>query len=64
MRSNYFNNLREGSCFEYRSNGQLEWCGQFKNDERDGLWKYFNSNGVLEKSIMYKNGYQEDVIYN
>jgi antitoxin component YwqK of YwqJK toxin-antitoxin module len=30
--------------------------GSYKNDKKDGVFKYYHENGKLEKEISYKDG--------
>jgi antitoxin component YwqK of YwqJK toxin-antitoxin module len=41
---------------KYHENGQKASIGQFKNGEKHGVWKTWDSNGKLEAVAHYKNG--------
>lgn len=41
---------------KYHGNGATESIGQFKNGQKHGVWKTWNSNGKLEAVAHYRNG--------
>lgn len=43
----YVHGVREGHSIVYYPNGAIFYYGEYKNDEKVGLWKTFNENGEL-----------------
>ena len=56
---NYEEGLRHGSFEEWSIGGYLLLTGNFKNERKDGEWKYYYYTGDLEKISHYKNGVLE-----
>ncbi len=46
----------EGEYKEWYENGKLKSTGFYKDNEKDGIWKYYKKNGDLEKTEIYDNG--------
>jgi antitoxin component YwqK of YwqJK toxin-antitoxin module len=47
---------KHGPYFYYYENGKLQISGWFKNDNKDGVWKYYDEHGKLTKTETYVNG--------
>jgi len=43
----YVNGVREGHSIVYYPNGAVYYYGEYKNDEKVGIWKVFHENGEL-----------------
>jgi len=43
----YINGVREGHSIVYHPNGAVYYYGEYKNDQKSGLWKTFNEKGEL-----------------
>jgi hypothetical protein len=54
------NGLKHGYYYEYFEDGKYKIKGQYKLDERDGTWKYYNVDGSLLRKKEFKNGVQVD----
>jgi hypothetical protein len=50
-------NALNGPAVYYHPDGVIKQSGNYKNDLRDGLWKYYYPNGRLEKEFYFINGY-------
>lgn len=50
------NGFREGEVTAFNRNNVLKILGSFKNDKKDGVWKYYNKKGKLKKEILFKDG--------
>jgi len=48
--------LKHGNYFEYHPSGELKVKGKYKNDQKDGTWKYYNEDGDLVKRERWKKG--------
>jgi antitoxin component YwqK of YwqJK toxin-antitoxin module len=48
--------IKHGPYFYYYEGGKLKISGNFKNDKKDGIWKYYDENGKMIKSETYLNG--------
>lgn len=51
----YINGKREGKVIFNKPDGTIFVEGEYKNDKKDGIWKYY-PNGFLEKEQEFKNG--------
>ena len=51
-----------GSKVSYHENGQLEYKGNYKNGEQDGLVESYHKNGQLYKKENYKDGEQDGLV--
>ena len=40
----------------YYENGEIKETGTYKNDLKNGIFKFFNKNGEVEKIEVYENG--------
>ena len=40
----------------YRKNGRLKMKGSFIEEEKEGLWEFYDENGELRKRKFYKDG--------
>jgi len=47
--------LRQGPNIAYFENGKTRYSGNYKNDERDSVWLYFDSIGNLTEKVLFKN---------
>ncbi len=43
----YTNGLKDGHSIVYHPNGAVYYYGEYKNDEKVGIWKTFHENGEL-----------------
>ena len=50
------NGQKHGNYFEYHETGELKIKGKYKNDLKDGLWKYYDIDGKLVNREKYKQG--------
>lgn len=41
---------------EYHQNGNLKCCGQYKNNVKIGIWKYYNNSGEIISGDIFENG--------
>ncbi len=48
--------LKHGSYFEYHDTGELKIKGKYKNDLKEGTWKYYDIDGNLIKKEKYNKG--------
>ena len=53
------NGKRDGFWESYFENGQLNWKGNYKNDNLDGPWEYYHKNGQLSFKGNYVDGKEE-----
>ena len=53
------NGKRDGFWESYYENGQLNWKGNYKNDNLDGPWEYYHKNGQLSFKGNYVDGKEE-----
>ena len=56
MQCKFSNNMRNGLCITYFQNGKLELDGNYKNNLRQGNWKYYNEKGELLYNLKYNEG--------
>ena len=49
----YQEEILDGEYTHYYSNGKIKEEGNYKNNKKDGPWKYWNENGSLFKNIFY-----------
>jgi antitoxin component YwqK of YwqJK toxin-antitoxin module len=47
---------KEGTSLRYYPNGQIEWRGEYKNDQFDKLWLQKDSTGRTTDSVIYDEG--------
>lgn len=47
---------KHGSYFEYHESGELKIKGKYKNDLKEGIWKYYDLDGKMVKREKYKSG--------
>lgn len=47
---------KHGAYFYYFENGKPKISGNYKNDQKDGTWKYYDIKGTLIKEEVYKDG--------
>jgi antitoxin component YwqK of YwqJK toxin-antitoxin module len=52
----YKKGLQVGLCKEYWENGQLAGEGNYKDDEKEGSWKFYDENGSLDMEGNFKEG--------
>ncbi|MEL7148970.1 MAG: hypothetical protein AAFO69_21530, partial [Bacteroidota bacterium] len=48
--------MKHGNYFEYYETGELKVKGKYKNDQQDGVWKYYDIEGNLLKRERYRKG--------
>jgi len=48
---NYRNGLKWGETLTFYPNGMMKWQGQYANDERVGLWVFYDTAGVVLKKV-------------
>jgi hypothetical protein len=48
--------VHEGGYQYYFENGVISTEGNYKNGEKDGLWKYYNQEGKIGDSMEFENG--------
>ncbi|MDZ4840184.1 MAG: hypothetical protein SGJ04_09275 [Bacteroidota bacterium] len=48
--------VKSGLYFMYYENGKLKIEGHYKNNKKDGEWKYFDINKKVTKTEKYANG--------
>ncbi len=48
--------VKNGPYTRYHENGALECSGFYKDEKKDGVWKYYDPKGVLIKEEKYSNG--------
>jgi len=48
---NYRNGLKWGETMTFYPNGMMKWQGQYANDERVGLWIFYDTTGVILKKV-------------
>lgn len=46
---------KNGLCLYYHKNGNLEAMGEFRDDWKIGIWKYYYSDKVLQRITKYEN---------
>jgi antitoxin component YwqK of YwqJK toxin-antitoxin module len=47
---------KHGPYFYYYENGKIKIHGNYKNDKKDGDWKFYDEQGKLIKTEKYLNG--------
>ena len=52
----YKNGIREGKYIAFDVDGKVTTAGQYKNNEPDGTWKYWNDSTLSYIEIKYING--------
>ena len=52
----FLNDIPLGEHIEYFSNGIIKNIGKYKNGEKHGEWKKYNSKGELIVNYLFKNG--------
>lgn len=52
------NGKRDGPWVSFWSNGQLDYKGDYKENEREGFWIYYSMNGTVFSEVggTFKNG--------
>jgi antitoxin component YwqK of YwqJK toxin-antitoxin module len=48
---NYRKGLKWGETMNFYPNGMMKWQGQYANDERVGLWIFYDTTGVILKKV-------------
>ncbi len=48
---NYRNGVREGVTTTYYPNAMMRYTGYYYNDERSGLWQFYDTLGILIQRI-------------
>jgi antitoxin component YwqK of YwqJK toxin-antitoxin module len=54
-KGNYWIGKKSGIWYSYHTNGEVQSIALFKNDKRDGKWKFFNEDGLLIAEVVYKD---------
>lgn len=49
----YIHGKKEGHSLTFFPNGKIRYVGEYKNDEKTGLWRFYNESGDLEKEETY-----------
>ena len=49
--NNYKSGYRDGPTIVYYKNGMMRYDGRYYNDERTGIWQFYDSTGVLIKKL-------------
>ena len=52
----YVNNKLNGRYIRYYQDGRIEFEGSYKNDLKDGIWKFYLSNSEVDYELEYDNG--------
>ena len=58
------NGVRNGTWFKWRFNTHLEWIGEFRSGDRDGVWQLFNRAGRPNGTIVYDRGTGLEVFWH
>lgn len=51
--SYYTDGKRDGHTLTFHPNGQVRYVGEYKNDLKIGLWRFYDESGELEKEENY-----------
>lgn len=43
--------VKKGPTTTYYEDGMMRYTGQFKDDKKTGIWKFYNKEGKLEKTL-------------
>ena len=52
----YKDDMKSGTCKEYKENGEIQGIGNYKNDKDDGIFQVFYKNGELKSEGILKEG--------
>ncbi len=47
--------LKHGPYFYYYEDGKIKISGQYKDDKKQGEWKYYDEKGNLQKTEKFEN---------
>ena len=52
---NYKDGIKEGEYITYHRNGLIELIGNYKNDKKNGLWRFWPYNSMEYRRLKYKD---------
>lgn len=50
-----------GKYQSWYENGKIKEAGKYKNDQKNGLWQYFDNDGKIEREVEYLKGLRNGV---
>lgn len=56
MERRYREDKKHGPARGWFENGQVHAVGSYENDQRQGLWRFWNDTGLLQREILYRAG--------
>lgn len=46
----------QGAYKEFYASGKVRQEGNYKDDQKDGTWKYYDASGKLTAEVIYEKG--------
>ncbi len=53
--------IKHGPYTKYFFRNEIHISGQYENDEKTGVWKYYHGNGKLSETGRFKNGVKDSI---
>lgn len=57
----YRNGIKEGDAISYFPNGMMRYQGRYYNDERTGIWTFYDTTGALIQRVDMDMPQEEDL---